>query len=278
MEVLSTRKTSAKTEEIIDTAEKDIIIVSPYLKMSKTIQERVISKISQGVKVNFLFGKVENDFSDYKEIRDNANVSIFYLDALHAKLYGNENSYILTSMNLHSFSETNNWELGIEVDTNNEAYIELEKELKMMFRASVTKFGTTKILIDNDVDEIDEWIKELSNKYPFVKIDKNQKNTNDNTQSPIFVFRIDGIDLVKCKYYEGKIIVESPDSIILNKVFDYYSKAIFGSCMRVYNNSTGMYIYPKEGIALHKLEFSEKKEIWNVVIRDVIEMLKKKKS
>lgn len=68
-------------------------------------------------------------------------------NSLHAKCYLNENEAIVTSMNLYSFSQQNNDEMGIHVtkendtDLYNDIYIEVQRLLTISeeIRVSVKK-------------------------------------------------------------------------------------------------------------------------------------------
>jgi hypothetical protein len=52
----------------------------------------------------------QEDFNFFKEF---PNIEIRYERRLHVKYYANENSAILTSMNLYNFSQDNNIEAGV---------------------------------------------------------------------------------------------------------------------------------------------------------------------
>jgi hypothetical protein len=56
-----------------------------------------------------------DDFNFFKEF---ANIEIRYEKRLHAKYYANEETSILTSMNLYSFSQDNNIEAGVMSKTS----------------------------------------------------------------------------------------------------------------------------------------------------------------
>ena len=66
------------------------------------------------------------------------NASIYSLDNLHAKCYLNEDSAIVTSMNLYQHSQENNWEMGIKIDKSNDPvlYADIAQHLSLLFGAS----------------------------------------------------------------------------------------------------------------------------------------------
>ncbi len=141
VKILSTRKTSALIEEIVTESKNFVLIVSPYLKISDSLYERLVRKLNLGIRVVLLFGKVDSNFSQYQKLRDHNKSSIFFLDKLHAKIYANEDIVLVSSMNLHSYSEINNWEIGLQEDSSSSEYKNIFNEVLLMLKASTYKFG-----------------------------------------------------------------------------------------------------------------------------------------
>ena len=56
---LTTSGTSHFIEEIIRTAKRKLILVSPYLKISKTLHERLADATNRGVEIVVVYGKDE---------------------------------------------------------------------------------------------------------------------------------------------------------------------------------------------------------------------------
>lgn len=111
---------NASIERIFDTANGQIIIISPYIKLHDRIKSVLKAKAENNrIEIIIVFGKNEDDISksitkeDFEFLREFPNISIFYEKRLHAKYYANESSAILTSMNLYSFSQNNNIEFGV---------------------------------------------------------------------------------------------------------------------------------------------------------------------
>jgi len=67
---------------------------------------------------------------DFDFFTDFPNIEIRYERRLHAKYYANENTAILTSMNLYAYSQNNNIEAGIvseNIASDNSFYLEARK-------------------------------------------------------------------------------------------------------------------------------------------------------
>lgn len=58
--------------------------------------------------------KISADDLTFLQTLKSANISA--LENLHAKCYMNEETAIITSMNLYQYSQENNWEMGIKID------------------------------------------------------------------------------------------------------------------------------------------------------------------
>ncbi|WP_276976618.1 phospholipase D family protein [Flavobacterium filum] len=117
---LTGNKLNTKIEKIFENAENSIILISPYIKLhDRYISVLQTKKDNPKLDITIVFGKNENDLSksmkeeDFNFFKDFPNIEIRYEKRLHAKYYANEESAILTSMNLYSFSQDNNIEAGV---------------------------------------------------------------------------------------------------------------------------------------------------------------------
>lgn len=116
---------SFEIEKLFKEAEDTLLLVSPYIKLHPRIQSALASKKNiPELKIRLLFGKNRDNpalslrSEDLKFFTEFPNIEIRYNERLHAKYYANELDAILTSMNLHSFSQDNNIEFGILMKVN----------------------------------------------------------------------------------------------------------------------------------------------------------------
>jgi HKD family nuclease len=119
-EFLTTSGTSYNIEKIIIDAKSKLILVSPYLQISKTFYERLKDASSKGVAIRIIYGKDELKPNERNSLADLKNVELFYFENLHAKCYFNESKMVITSMNMYEFSEKNNREMGVLIDRTND--------------------------------------------------------------------------------------------------------------------------------------------------------------
>lgn len=115
-EFLTTNGTSYHIENIIIEAKSKLVLVSPYLQLSKTFYERLKDASNKKVAIKIIYGKDELKPNEKNSLAELSNVEIFYFENLHAKCYFNENKMVITSMNMYEFSEKTNREMGVLID------------------------------------------------------------------------------------------------------------------------------------------------------------------
>ena len=120
---VTTAAISFYLEKMLEEAEKKIIIISPYVKMSLRVRSILIDKINNNVDVNFIH---REDFE-----HDGINIKTFKRKNLHAKCFLTEKYALIGSMNLYDYSQVNNDEMGIFVTKkeNFELYKNIENEV-----------------------------------------------------------------------------------------------------------------------------------------------------
>lgn len=120
-EFLTTRGTSHYIENIIIEAKIRLILVSPFLQLSKTLFERLKDASARGVKIKIIYGKDELKPNERNSLAELKNIELLFHENLHAKCYFNETKMVITSMNMYQFSENTNREMGILIDSKTES-------------------------------------------------------------------------------------------------------------------------------------------------------------
>jgi len=119
-EFLTTNGTSYHIENIIIEAKTKLVLVSPYLQISKTFYERLKDASNKKVAIKIIYGKDDLKPNERNSLAELRNVELFFFENLHAKCYFNETKMVITSMNMYEFSEKNNREMGVLIDRNND--------------------------------------------------------------------------------------------------------------------------------------------------------------
>lgn len=161
---LTTKGISSKIEDIIRRSTKDVYLVSPYLKLSRTFFERLKDIEEKNVTIHIIYGKDDLNKNQKELICNLKNLKLYYLDHLHAKCFANEKELIITSMNMHEYSEMNNREMGILIQkqNNEDLYADALDEIKSIIKAAYLESDTTVPLpaspeqtqsIENNIEE-----------------------------------------------------------------------------------------------------------------------------
>lgn len=116
---------NSELEKVFEDAESQLVLVSPYIKLHDRYKSALLTKIDNpDMEITILFGKNEDDLSksmkqdDFDFFKQFPNIKIKYEKRLHAKYYANETRAILTSMNLYGFSQNNNIEAGVLMESS----------------------------------------------------------------------------------------------------------------------------------------------------------------
>ncbi|MBK7215261.1 MAG: phospholipase D family protein [Bacteroidales bacterium] len=115
-EFLTTNGTSFQIENIIIEAKSKLVLVSPFLQISKTFYERLKDASNNNVSIKIIYGKDELKPNERNSLAELKNLELYYFQNLHAKCYLNESKMVITSMNMYEFSEKNNREMGVLID------------------------------------------------------------------------------------------------------------------------------------------------------------------
>lgn len=146
---------NAELEKILDTAEQQVLLISPYIKLHDRYKASLRGLLDKPeVEIVVLFGKNEEDITksiqkeDLEFLMEFPNIQIRHEKRLHAKYYANERKALLTSMNLYDFSQNNNIEAGILMESllkrSFPGYDDMDKNTYDYFETQKLKFSNVK--------------------------------------------------------------------------------------------------------------------------------------
>ena len=93
---LNTRKAVSEIEDLIRNAESRLILISPYLKLSKDFKELLTYRNNKDKITTVIFGKQELNPNEMKFLQGLRFVILKYNQDLHAKCYLNDDKMIIT--------------------------------------------------------------------------------------------------------------------------------------------------------------------------------------
>ena len=112
-EFLTTDGISSEITNIIRNAGSQVTLITPYLKLSDILFERLKDADRQSKKINLVYGKDELKPDEKSKLQQLDNLSLYFSKDLHAKCYYNEECMVIASMNLHEYSQQHNKEMGV---------------------------------------------------------------------------------------------------------------------------------------------------------------------
>jgi len=136
---LTTHATAYHIEEIILSAREELVLVSPYLQLSKTFFNRLKDADERKTKIYLVYGKNELKKEEESQLNGLKNLTRYFCKELHAKCYFNEETMVITSMNMYEFSEKNNREMGVLITKQGdpEPFNDAVKEVKSILQSSI---------------------------------------------------------------------------------------------------------------------------------------------
>jgi hypothetical protein len=114
---LNTSKTNSELEDMIINAQKELILITPYIQLSDRMRELLADKNRlRTTNMRIIHGKNELAPEEMNWLKNQDNIRISFYKNLHAKCYLSENCCIITSLNLYAFSQVNNYEMGVLIN------------------------------------------------------------------------------------------------------------------------------------------------------------------
>jgi hypothetical protein len=125
VEFLNKDAAYAKIVSIVDKATNEAVLITPYIRMPDDLFARLKYKDAKGMKTvvvcrgNDLASEVK---SNLRQLR---HLELRFDEDLHAKCFYNEDSMVITSLNLYEYSQQHNREMGILINrTEDESVFE----------------------------------------------------------------------------------------------------------------------------------------------------------
>ena len=134
---LNTSATNYFLEELIKSASDRLVLISPFLKLNDRIKELLEDKNRLKIDVRVVYGKNELQPEEINWLKELSFIRTSFCKNLHAKCYLNEETCIITSLNLYEFSQVNNNEMGVALsrsedgDLYREAYEEAQRIIRI---------------------------------------------------------------------------------------------------------------------------------------------------
>ncbi|GJH40757.1 hypothetical protein RCZ04_13070 [Capnocytophaga sp. HP1101] len=121
MDFLTGKPLSDTIYDTLFKAEKELIIISPYIQLGDYLKDNVFKQLLNNTKLHILigFGKSTSNGEENCKREDIEyflgfpNITMVYIPELHGQYYANEKQSVITSMNLLDYSLVNKVEFGV---------------------------------------------------------------------------------------------------------------------------------------------------------------------
>jgi hypothetical protein len=125
----------SELENLIDEAKEKLVLLSPYVRLSPALRDRLSEADQRGVTITLVFGKQEMDAAQLQELAHFRHLALFFSRRLHAKCYFNEKRMIITSLNLLQSSEQNH-EMGVALEAGSDAFASAVHEAEYIIKTA----------------------------------------------------------------------------------------------------------------------------------------------
>ena len=149
---LNTTGISYHLEKLIEETKDQLVLISPYLQFHHRVKDHIDNLYVKKCDIRIVYRENKLQIDESQWLEDHVGIRTSILSSLHAKCYFNENKAIVTSMNLYSFSQQNNDEMGILVtkEEDPKLYEKISSEVKRLLTVSKEIRVSIK-KIDNDI-------------------------------------------------------------------------------------------------------------------------------
>lgn len=140
VQFLDTTAVSHELTQLIKKAEEKLYLLSPYLQIAPPLKDLIKERDSRKIDIRVVYGKEDKlNPEDLSFLQELTSVKVSFCENMHAKCYINENTIIITSMNLYQYSQQNNREMGIKIEKkeNQDLYNEALAEARRLIQTSV---------------------------------------------------------------------------------------------------------------------------------------------
>ncbi|APV45382.1 PLD-like domain-containing protein [Dehalogenimonas formicexedens] len=138
-EFLNTQNAYAAITDIVAKAQHQLVLITPYIKMPSQLMQRLMYYDKNGGNTIIVCRKDDLKEDTLQELLNLKHLDLRYLKELHAKCFYNESCMVITSLNLHDYSQQNNYEMGILLknDADSTLFNEAVKEANFITGSAV---------------------------------------------------------------------------------------------------------------------------------------------
>ncbi|OIQ27154.1 MAG: hypothetical protein BM564_13365 [Bacteroidetes bacterium MedPE-SWsnd-G2] len=112
--------------KLIKEAEKEVVIIVPYIKLSNRILDALNVANDKNIQITIVYREDKIDLAEKNKLLSFGNLNLLHHPNIHCKCFYNGDLLIIGSMNLYAYSEENNREMGTLFSRNGIEFYENE--------------------------------------------------------------------------------------------------------------------------------------------------------
>jgi hypothetical protein len=125
--------------KLISETVRELVIVMPYIKCSATVFEALSQANNKRVETTLVYREDKLSAPEKSKLMRLDNLNLMHHPNIHCKCYYNENYLLITSMNMHEYSESNNREMGVlfsKSDYQDNIFTEAVEEIRQIVQGA----------------------------------------------------------------------------------------------------------------------------------------------
>jgi hypothetical protein len=127
VQFLNTASAYSEIENIVNRADKRVVLVSPYIRLSRLLYQRLYhASENRNINITIVCRKKDLKQEELAALNKITRLEIINLPNLHAKCFFNEKSMVISSLNLYEYTQTNNREMGVLLTQEKEPAVFLD--------------------------------------------------------------------------------------------------------------------------------------------------------
>jgi len=139
VQFLNSTQARGEIERIISNARYDMSMISPFIKINDDFISRITDAcMSRNVNVVMVCREKDLNPIEREKLENIPNLALHFNERVHAKCFYNEDTMVITSLNLYNSSFGENREMGVllksTIEGDKEAFEEAKKEAQFILR------------------------------------------------------------------------------------------------------------------------------------------------
>jgi hypothetical protein len=160
VEFINANGAKGEIEKILIKAKDNVVMISPYSKISDDLLSRLNDAGERNVKIMMICRGSDLVAEERVKLAKIPNLVLKFNERVHAKCFYDDESMVITSLNLYKSSLGDNMEMGVilrnDVEGDKIAFQQAKSEAQFIIRDSVTEMSRTKTSIHDKPQTVRE--------------------------------------------------------------------------------------------------------------------------